>query len=74
MHGIISFRELAAMVANSWKEEDDEIVKYLDVVADKARRYCYLPAFNLVDTSAKASLELPSSKPSTIPDKPRAIQ
>ncbi len=82
VHGIISFRELAAMVASSWKKEDEESVKYFDVVANKARRCCYPPnkvsvapsSLELVAIAAtKAGINLASILPgalSSVPDAP----
>mmetsp|Transcript_31348 Transcript_31348/g.56794 ORF Transcript_31348/g.56794 Transcript_31348/m.56794 type:complete len:234 (-) Transcript_31348:66-767(-) len=37
-HGLVSFREMAAMVASRWKQEDKEIVSFMKTVANKIKQ------------------------------------
>ncbi|KAL7540322.1 hypothetical protein ACHAXR_010041 [Thalassiosira sp. AJA248-18] len=37
-HGLVSFREMASMVASRWKQEDNEIILFLKSVADKVKQ------------------------------------
>jgi len=37
-HGLVSFREMAAMVASRWKQEDQEIILYVKTVVEKIKQ------------------------------------
>ena len=37
-HGLVSFREMAAMVASRWKQEDKDIVLFMKTVASKIKQ------------------------------------
>ncbi|KAL7541876.1 hypothetical protein ACHAXR_011811 [Thalassiosira sp. AJA248-18] len=37
-HGLVSFREMASMVASRWRQEDDEIILFLKTVAAKVKQ------------------------------------
>ena len=67
-HGIISFREMATMVANRWKREDRDIVSYVKTVArsvkqrfDEANRLHNMSSASLLQEADAAMMKMSSA-------------
>ena len=67
-HGIISFREMATMVANRWKQEDRDIVAYVKTVArsvkqrfDEANRLHNMSSASLLQEADATMMKMSSA-------------